>query len=225
MHEKAAQLKKQEWISIILNSPITIRPHTFYEWEITTVEETGSDQYHSEFPNDNPITYRLLIREQHSGRDRQGSALFWILQWQSDNLPTMNESNIMEGTSRDQHYSEFPNDNQTTYPLWMREQHSGRDRHGSGSFWIPQWQSDHLPAMNESATQWKRQAEIRIILNSQMTIRPLTIYEWESNTMEEISKDQYHSEFPNDNQATYLLWMREQHSRWDRQGSGSFWIP
>ena len=123
MHEKAAQLKKQEWISIILNSPITIRPHTFYEWEITTVEETGSDQYHSEFPNDNPITYRLLIREQHSGRDRQGSALFWILQWQPDNLPTMNESNIVEGTSRDQHYSEFPNDNQTT--RWMADDLAG----------------------------------------------------------------------------------------------------
>ena len=107
----------------------------------------------------------------------------------------------------------------------MREQHSGRDSQGSASFWIPQWQSDHLPPMNKRATQWKRQAGISIILNSPMTIRPLTCYEWESNTVEETGRDQHHSEFPNDNQTTYKLWMREQHSGRDRQGLASFWIP
>ena len=151
MNERATQWKWQAGINIILNSPMTIRPLTHYEWESNTVEETGMDQHHSEFPNDN----------------------------------------------------------QTTYPLWMREQHSGRDRQGSTSFWIPQWQSDHLPTMDERATQWKRQAEISIILNSPMTVRPLTPYEWESTTVEEIGRDQHHSEFPNDGQTTYPLWMRE----------------
>ena len=255
MNERATQWERQAGISIILNSPMTIRPLTPYEWESNTVEKTDRDQYHSKFPNDNQTTYKLWMREHHSGRDRQGSASFWIPQWQSDHLQTMNkraiqwkrqtgisiilnspmtirpltnyewESNTVEETAMDQHHFEFPNDNQTTYKLWMREQHSRRDRQGSASLWVPQWQSDHLPSMNERAIQWKRQAGISIILNSQMTIRPLTSYEWESNTVEETGRNQYHSKSSNDNQITYRLWMREQHSGRDRQGSTSFWIP
>ena len=237
MGERATQWKRQAGINIIHNSTMTMRPLTDYEWKRNTVERTDRDQHHSEFPNDNETTYRLWVKEEHSGKDRQGSASFWIPQWQSDHLPPMNEratqwkrqalisiilnspmtirpltlyewkSNTVEETGRDQHHYEFPNDNQTTYLLWMREQHSGRDRQGSASFWILQSQSDHLPSMNERATQWKRQAGISIILNFPMTLRPLSNYEWESNTVEETGRDQYHSEFPNDNQTTYFLYI------------------
>ena len=117
MGERATQWKRQGGMNIIHNSPMTMRPLTDYEWKRNTMEETGRDQYHSEFPDDN----------------------------------------------------------QTTYFLWMREQHSGRDKQGSTSFIIPQWQSDHLPTMSERGTQWKGQAGISMILNSPMTIRPLTV--------------------------------------------------
>ena len=88
--------------------------------------------------------------------------------------------------------------------------------------------------MNERATGWNRQAKISTILNSLITIspltyyesesnrveqtgrdqhhfespttiRPLTCYESESNKVEQTGRDQHHSEFPNDNQTTYSL--------------------
>ena len=94
----------------------------------------------------------------------------------------------------------------------------------STPFWIPQWQSDHLQAMNERVTGWNRQADISTILNSTMTIRPLTCYKSESNRLEQTGRDQHHSELPNDNQITYILWIREQQSGTDRQRSAPFWI-
>ena len=176
MNQRATGWNRQEEISTILNSPMTIRPLTSYESESNRVEQTG----------------------------------------------------------RDQHHSEFPNDNQTTYLLWIREQQGGTDRQRSAPFWIPQWQSDHLQAINQRATGWNSQAEISTILNSPMTvrpltsyesesnrveqtgrdqhhsestvtIRPLTSYESESNRMEQTGKDQHHSQFSNDNQTTYSL--------------------
>ena len=62
--------------------------------------------------------------------------------------------------------------------------------------------------MNERVIGWNIQTEIRTMLNSPKTIRPLTSYKKESNSMEQISKDQCHSEFFNDNLTTHML-MRE----------------
>ena len=175
MNERAIGCNRQAEISTILNYPMTIRSLTGYKWESNRVEQPGSNQHHAEFSNDNQSTHRL-----------------WM-------------SNRVEQTGRDQHYSKFPNDNQTTYRLWMREQQGRTDKQISAPFWIPKWQSDHLQTMNERATGWNRQAEISTILNSTTTIRSLTNYEWESNRVKQIGKDQHYSKSPTDNQATYSL--------------------
>ena len=107
------------------------------------------------------------------------------------------ERNRVGHTGRDQHCSEFTNDNLTTYKLWKRERAIG----------------------------WNRQVEISTIVNSPMTIRSLTSYEWESNTVEQAGRDQHHSEFLNVTQTTYRLWMREQQGVTNRQRSAPFWIP
>ena len=201
------------------------------------VEKTGEHQYHSQFPNINQITCLLWMRKQHNGTDMQRSVPFSTSQWQPDHLQAMNEraigwnrqadistfstpqwqsehlqatnrSNHMEQTDKDQHHPQFSNDNQTTYFLWVREQQDRTDRQTSASFSILQWPSDHLLPMNERATGWNIQAEINTILNSLMTIRPLTSYEWESNKVEQTSRDQHHSQFPNDHQTTHKLCMR-----------------
>ena len=142
------------------------------------------------------------------------------------------------GTDRQhQHHSEFPNDNQITYRLWMREnrvEQTSKYQHHSEFL----NNNHHLQTTNERETEWKRQAEISTILNSSMTIRPHTLYEWESNRVEQTGnisttmclpmtirpltcykwesnrvkqtgRHQHHSEFPNNNQTTYSLWMRE----------------
>lgn len=84
------------------------------------------------------------------------------------------------------------------------------DRQRSVLFWVSQLQSDHIHTMNERATGWYSQANISTILNSLMTSRLLTCYEWQNNRGEQTGKDQHYSEFSKDNQATYNLWMREE---------------
>ena len=160
---------------------MTITPLTDYEWERNRVEQTGRYQHHSEFPNDNQTTYLLWIREKQGGTDRQRSVLFYVSSPMTIRPLTSYEweSNRVEQTSRDEHYSEFLNHSQTTYSLWMR------------------------------ATGWNRETEISTILNSPMTIRPLTCYKWESNRVEQTGRDQHYSKFSNDNQTTYRLKMRE----------------
>ena len=74
--------------------------------------------------------------------------------------------------------------------------------------------------MSEGVTVHK-QAEISTILNSQMTVTPLTSCECENSRVEQTDRDQHHSGFPDDNQTTYLLWMRELDGA-DRQRSTSF---
>ena len=59
--------------------------------------------------------------------------------------------------------------------------------------------------MNKKVTGWNGQAEIGTIPISLIMIRQLTSYESESNRVEQTGRDQYHSEFPNENQTTYLL--------------------
>ena len=128
-------------------------------------------------------------------------------------------------TSRDQHYSEFTDDNQTTHPVEMRGKRGRTDRQRSVPFWILWWQSDHLQATNERSTRWNGQVEISTIVNSLMTIRPLTHYEWEGKRVEQTDRAQHHSEFHNDNQTTYRLWIREKQDGTDRQSSVPFNSP
>ena len=181
-----------------------IRLHSSYAWESNRVGQKGSDQQCSIFLNDNQTTYKLGIREQQGRTDRQRSAPFWIPQWQSDHLHSMNK----RATELKRSHFELLDDNQTTYFLWMRKQqgrtdrqysapswilqlqsvHSltitreeqgGTDRQRSASLQISQWSLDHLQSMNKSGTGWNIHAEISTILNSLIPIRPHTVYEWE----------------------------------------------
>ena len=89
----------------------------------------------------------------------------------------MCESSTVKETGRDQYHSE---NNWATYKLWMWEQQSRRDKQRSAPFWIPEWQPDYLQAMSMS--------------------------KYESNTVKKTGRDQFQSEFSNDNQMTYKLW-------------------
>ena len=53
------------------------------------------------------------------------------------------------------------------------------------------------------AIVWNRQVEINTILD--FLLSPLTSCEWENNRLEQIGRDQHHSQFPNDNQTAYFL--------------------
>ena len=144
-------------------------------WESNKVEQTGRDQHHAEFPNDNQTTYLLWIKEEQDNRQRsvafwilqwthlqamnkmvtawtkrQRLEPFWILKWWSDHLHPVNESNGVKQPCRYQHHFEFPK--KITYKLWMKESQGWTTRQKSAPFWILQWQSDHLLAMNERTT-------------------------------------------------------------------------
>ena len=164
------------------------------------------------------------MREQHGGRERQRSVLFWIPWWWSDHLLPMCEgatgwkkqayisnflnspmtitpltsyqweSNGVEHTDWYKHHSECSNNNHTTYPLQIRDQHGEK-------------------------------AEISTILNSLMKIKPLTSCECECNMVKQTGKDQPYPEFSNVNQITYKLWRREQQGGVDEQILSLFWIP
>ena len=195
-----------------------MKPLASCEWERNLVEQIIRDHHHSEFPNDNQTTYFLWMRGQYRGTNRQRSATFWISQCHSDHLQAMDESNVIEQTSRNQHHSKFPseinlltsyksksnsieqtgryqhdsessNDNQTTYFLWVREQQNETDRQRSISSSIPKWQSDYLLPINESTICWNRQSKTSTISNSPMTIRSLTSYEWYGNSVEQTGRD------------------------------------
>ena len=140
MNETGTEWNRPVEISTILNSPMTIRPLTSYEWESNRVEQQARDQHHSEFLNDNQTTYRLEMRKQQIGTDRQRSAQFWIPQWQWDYLLAMNERET--GYNRKPEISTILNSSMTIGPLmyflWMREQQDGTDSKRWVPFWIPQ---------------------------------------------------------------------------------------
>ena len=79
--------------------------------------------------------------------------------------------------------------------------------------------------MNARAIKWTKQGEINPIQNSTMWISPLTSYEWESNRVEQSGRDEHNAIFPNYNQTTHFLCIREQQVGTDRQWSVPFWIP
>ena len=160
MNEKATVWNRQVEISTILNSPMTIRPLAFFEWESNRVEQTDTDQHHSEFPNENQTTYSLWMREQQGRTDRQRSVPFWIPQWQSDHLQAMNER--ATGWNRQTEISTILN-----FPMTIR------------LLTCYKWESN----------RWNRQADISTIQNPPMTFRPLTCYEWESNRVEQTGRD------------------------------------
>ena len=135
------------------------------------------------------------MREWQGETDKQRSAPFWTSKRQSDYLHAKNERVV-----------------------------GGNSQADISPFWISQWQSDHLHTINERAIGWKKQMVISTILNSPMTIRPLTSYHWESNKVKQTWQDHHYFEFPNDNQNTYFLWVIEQQDGTDRERSAQFWI-
>ena len=123
-----------------------------------------------------PLTIKSLTCykwEQHSGTDMHKLA---HSEFHNNNQTTYSlwMRNRVQQTGRDQHFSKFANN---TYLLWMREQHNERDMQRSAQFWIPQWQSN------------------------------LTPYVWERNKREQAGRHQLHCGFINI-QTTYMLWMR-----------------
>ena len=114
----------QAEISTILSFPMTIKQLASCKLENNQVGHR--DQHYSIFSKSESDHF-LWMREQQRATDKQKrSTPFWIPKGKSDHLLSMNESDKKKQTSRDQHYSEFPNDNQITYILILNEWESNR---------------------------------------------------------------------------------------------------